>query len=228
MSLSDRQIERYSRQIVLPEIGGRGQEALLGSAAAVIGTGGAAETAAFYLAGAGVGNIDLFPGSSEATEAARVIADGLLGLNPEIRVQVDRLPGDFSAGWTEPYGVVLAAGDSATLRRVAADCGRGALIAGGTIGACAWLWVGRGNPAAPCAVCAERGAARLSVTAAGEELGSAAGVLGSLLALTALKQLLGVGAEPRGWWFYEARAESLTLRQETVNGCSTCRERRNR
>src|SRR5262249_19963871 len=55
--LSDSQIDRYARQIVLPEIGGRGQERLLGARVAIRGSGDAALIAASYLAGAGVGSI---------------------------------------------------------------------------------------------------------------------------------------------------------------------------
>ena len=43
--LTDGQIERYSRQIILPQLGGRGQEKLLSSAIAVVGTSVAVATA---------------------------------------------------------------------------------------------------------------------------------------------------------------------------------------
>ncbi|MBU2567986.1 MAG: molybdopterin-synthase adenylyltransferase MoeB [Elusimicrobia bacterium] len=59
VDLSEDQIERYSRQIILPEIGGRGQEKLLKAKALVIGCGGLGSPAAYYLAGAGVGTIGL-------------------------------------------------------------------------------------------------------------------------------------------------------------------------
>ena len=52
--LSDAQIDRYSRQIVLSEIGGRGQERLLCAEVAIHGGGDAALVCATYLAGAGV------------------------------------------------------------------------------------------------------------------------------------------------------------------------------
>lgn len=57
MTLSDRQIDTYSRQIILREFGGRAQETLLASTAAILGDDLAAETAATYLAGAGVGRL---------------------------------------------------------------------------------------------------------------------------------------------------------------------------
>ena len=57
--LSDEQIERYSRQIILSEIGGKGQEKLLKSKVLVIGCGGLGSPCAYYLAAAGVGKIGL-------------------------------------------------------------------------------------------------------------------------------------------------------------------------
>ncbi|MCI4349863.1 MAG: ThiF family adenylyltransferase, partial [Thermoplasmata archaeon] len=59
MALGDAQVERYSRQIVLPEVGGRGQERLLAARIAVAGVGAAALTAVTLLGRAGVGAIDV-------------------------------------------------------------------------------------------------------------------------------------------------------------------------
>ncbi|MBY8981971.1 MAG: HesA/MoeB/ThiF family protein [Candidatus Lokiarchaeota archaeon] len=59
MELNNIQIERYSRQIVLKEIGGIGQKKLLKSKITIIGIGGLGSTAAYYLAGAGVGNLKI-------------------------------------------------------------------------------------------------------------------------------------------------------------------------
>jgi len=57
--LTDDQIERYSRQIILPEIGGKGQEKLLNAKVLIIGCGGLGSPSAYYLAAAGVGTIGL-------------------------------------------------------------------------------------------------------------------------------------------------------------------------
>ena len=57
--LGDAQIERYSRQIILPQVGGRGQEKILRSRVYVDGDGLLAATALLYLAAAGVGTIGI-------------------------------------------------------------------------------------------------------------------------------------------------------------------------
>ena len=90
--LTDAQIERYGRQIILPEVGGRGQERLLAARVAVAGAGPAAIAAVTLLGRAGVGTLhvsagvgplpELSPdcrcGSSEG--AAADVAVGLLEL----------------------------------------------------------------------------------------------------------------------------------------------------
>lgn len=59
MTLRSDQLERYSRHILLEEIGGRGQEKLLASRVLIIGVGALGAPAAIYLAAAGVGTIGL-------------------------------------------------------------------------------------------------------------------------------------------------------------------------
>lgn len=64
MNLNEQQIERYSRNIILKEVGGKGQERLLQSKVLIIGAGGLGAPAALYLAAAGVGTIGLVDGDS--------------------------------------------------------------------------------------------------------------------------------------------------------------------
>ena len=79
MRFSDDEIRRYSRQIVLPEVGGHGQEQL-GRATVTA----ACEVEALYLVAAGVGTV-IVPTESIA-EAARA-------LNPLVHVEVGNVPG---------------------------------------------------------------------------------------------------------------------------------------
>jgi len=57
MNLTEEQIHRYSRQIVLKEVGGIGQKKLLNSTVTVIGLGALGSPVAYYLTAAGIGNI---------------------------------------------------------------------------------------------------------------------------------------------------------------------------
>ena len=59
MDFTESQIERYSRQIILKEIGGKGQKRLLDAKVVIIGAGGLGSPAAYYLAAAGLGTIGI-------------------------------------------------------------------------------------------------------------------------------------------------------------------------
>lgn len=59
MDFTDEQIERYSRHIMLPEVGGTGQVKMLEAKVLLIGAGGLGSPAAYYLAAAGIGNLGI-------------------------------------------------------------------------------------------------------------------------------------------------------------------------
>jgi molybdopterin/thiamine biosynthesis adenylyltransferase/rhodanese-related sulfurtransferase len=120
--LTPAQLDRYSRHILLPEVGERGQEKLLKSKVLLLGAGGLGAPAALYLAAAGVGTIGLVDADTvDASNLQRQIihATSRLGmnkvdsaevaindLNPDVKVikyqervnssNVDRI---FGAGW---------------------------------------------------------------------------------------------------------------------------------
>src|SRR2546427_553884 len=59
MDFTDEQITRYSRHILLPEVGGKGQKKIAKSRILIVGAGGLGSPAALYLAAAGVGTIGI-------------------------------------------------------------------------------------------------------------------------------------------------------------------------
>jgi hypothetical protein len=84
MTLTDAQIDRYSRQIIVPRVGGRGQERLLAARMLIAGDAGDIEAPLAYLVGAGVGTIYVRP-SGECVLREE--------LNPDVSVRiVDKSP----------------------------------------------------------------------------------------------------------------------------------------
>jgi molybdopterin/thiamine biosynthesis adenylyltransferase len=77
MRFSDEEIRRYARQIVLPEVGGAGQEKLRAATIAA-----ASEVEALYLAAAGVGTVVV---------PSQAIAEAVRALNPLCRVEVGNI-----------------------------------------------------------------------------------------------------------------------------------------
>lgn len=86
--LTDVQIDRYSRQIILPEVGGLGQERLLSSRVTLLSELSDLKPPLDYLAGAGIGTIglDCPAAADEIAPAISAIAE----FNPEVRVVPDR------------------------------------------------------------------------------------------------------------------------------------------
>src|SRR5215471_3074244 len=95
MALTDQQVERYSRQIIVPGIGGKAQERLLGSTVKLVAEPVDAERVLPYLVGAGVGRTAIHAlGDRRAYEA---ILPRLHDLNPDVAVGFaeDDTPGSY-------------------------------------------------------------------------------------------------------------------------------------
>ncbi len=91
MSLTNEQISRYSRQIIIPSMGGRAQERLLGSRIVLIASRQDLEEPLAYLVGAGVGEIDLCVPGSDDDARLRSLCDKMRDLNPDSTVRYGSL-----------------------------------------------------------------------------------------------------------------------------------------
>lgn len=175
MPLDDEQIERYSRQLILAEVGPRGQERLGAARVAVIGTDGAAERVVAYLAAAGVGWIAADAALHAAVDPAQ----------PDFRIVP--LP-DPATG---PLDAVVVTG--ATTDAVAARLPAWSAHAGATF----WVAAGGAGGAPPCPRCAS--AAHADAADVPPELTALrAALLGTVVATEVMKAILAIGVPLTG------------------------------
>ena len=220
--MNDDQLLRYSRHILLPQIGIEGQDKLLAAHALVIGAGGLGSPAAMYLASAGLGRISLADGDSvDLTNLQRQILhttaavgrakaysgqDTLAQLNPEVEVAAisERLEGERLDRLIASVDVVLDCCDNfATRHAVNRACvkHRKPLVSGAAVrfdGQLSVLDLRR--PDAPCYNClfpedAEAEETRCAVMGVFAPL---TGIIGAAQAAEALKLLCGVGESLNG------------------------------
>ena len=238
-------LSRYSRQVVLPEVGVHGQQLLQDSSALVIGLGGLGSAAALYLAGAGVGRLliadrDRVDASNlqrqvlyrsedlgrPKTEAARA---QLGALNREIEIEIfeGRLEPARLAAMVGAADVVLDCTDNFPTRfAINAECVRAKrpLVSGAAIrfeGQLAVFDTARGSACYAC-LFPQAGEATERCEEAGI-LGPVAGTIGSLQALAALKLLLGLREDIGRFLVWNAM--DLCWRSVTVAkdpGCPAC------
>lgn len=139
MSLTNEQIERYSRQIILPNVGGKGQDKIMKARVLVVGTGGLGAPCSFYLAAAGVGRIGLVDSDKvELNNLQRQIAHTtdsigfpktesakarLRALNPEVEVITHSLRLDSSniLDIIKDYDIVVDGSDNFPTRYLVND-----------------------------------------------------------------------------------------------------------
>lgn len=138
-AFSDSELERYARHIVLPEIGGAGQQKLKNARVLLIGAGGLGSPALQYLAAAGVGTIGIVEDDTVSLSnlQRQVIHDtGAVGLhkgesakasigriNPNVRIELHniRLTPENTAALIGPYDVVMDGSDNFETRYAVAD-----------------------------------------------------------------------------------------------------------
>jgi molybdopterin/thiamine biosynthesis adenylyltransferase len=221
--LSPDEISRYHRHILLPEIGGQGQQKLKAARVMVIGAGGLGAPALLYLAAAGVGTLGIADndhvslsnlqrqvihdsgtiGEEKTESAARSIAR----LNPHVRVRrfEERFDGAFAATHLGGFDLLIDGSDNFDTRYAAADAAEARqipLVTGAVGRFDGSLTVlqpyvenaeGEPNPryrdlfperppAGLVPACAEAGI-----------VGALTGVIGTLMAMEAIKLITGIG-----------------------------------
>jgi molybdopterin/thiamine biosynthesis adenylyltransferase len=211
--MDDKQLLRYSRHILLPQIDVRGQEKLLASRVLIVGLGGLGSPVAMYLAASGVGNLVLVDhdrvdltnlqrqivhatervGQDKTTSAAH----GLAALNPGVRVTTinQKLEGAALDEQVQQVDAVVDTTDNFASRfAINAACMRAGkpLISGAVVRFEGQVAVF--PPGGPCYRClyAEGGGPDEACATLGV-LAPAAGIIGSIQAVETLKVLLGIG-----------------------------------
>lgn len=239
-------IQRYARHLVLKEIGGPGQQALLSAKAVIVGAGGLGGPAGLYLAAAGLGEITIidddvvelsnlqrqiqFGEAQTGLPKAKIMADSLADLNSDIRLNFKntRLEVNNAKQLLTGHDLILDGTDSFETRFLINEISRtlGIPLISGALGRfdgqVALFNTGQDAPCYQClvpsippnaATCSEVGV-----------VGALAGLIGSMMALEAIKHITGAGETLAGrlWVFDGLRAESRTVRLAKDPACTVC------
>ena len=254
MALTDDQLDRYARHIVLREIGGPGQQKLLNARVLVIGGGGLGAPCAMYLAAAGVGTIGIVDNDhvslsnlqrqilyrTEDLDSPKVeVARAALGhLNPDVHVNAHhtRLTEANAAMLIAEYDIVADGCDNFETRFAVADSClelKKTLVSAavgrfeaqvssfkpherneeGEAFPCYRCLVPEAPPPGTIPPCSEAGV-----------IGALTGVVGSLQALEAIKEITGAGRSLAGrLLLYDALETSFrTIRLRRDPRCPGC------
>jgi adenylyltransferase/sulfurtransferase len=226
--LSDQQVERYSRQIILPQVGGKGQERLLRARLLVHASGPLHAAALHYLAAAGVGTLGVFTDADDAVLSTLAAApaqerfDIFSRLNPDCSL-VFHSATERQAPLTlvQDYDLVLS--DSAVLHDTCYATRRPFVYAAVSDGEAAFM-VCRGHDTdAPCLHCAPLRHTNHSATSPLAAI--AALFVGAQIATEALKQVLSL-THSSPTKLLRFRLPEFDCREEIVEKspqCSVCR-----
>ncbi len=218
--LSEAQILRYNRQIILPAVGGKGQRQLLSASAAIVGPGEMAAAAALYLSAAGVGRLTLVGVDAPAEFET---------LNPDCQVLAARLPltAAAAAELAGHHDVVVAAGSAhETDRQLNAACvsTRTPLLWGDVHGHTGRFAVLATGPEVPCYECLRAGMERAAAPLRSALTGVVAAFIGATQAAEVLKLMLKMDVCGAGRLFtYDGLA--AVMRQTAVvkdPHCAVC------
>ncbi|WP_075631584.1 HesA/MoeB/ThiF family protein [Novacetimonas hansenii] len=217
MDFSEDEIQRYARHILLPEVGGTGQETLLKARVLIIGAGGLGSPLALYLAAAGVGRIglvddDVVDLSNLQRQIAHVTArvghakvesaaEAMRALNPGVTVDCHniRLGPDNVRELVRGYDIVCDGCDNFATRYLLADAcvlERRTLVSAAVLRFEGQLSTFRPHDGGPCYRCLYPSAPPAGMVpscAQAGVFGAVTGVMGTLQATEVLKEILGIG-----------------------------------
>jgi molybdopterin/thiamine biosynthesis adenylyltransferase len=234
--LTEPQIRRYARHIVLAEIGGVGQARLIAARVLVIGAGGLGAPLLQYLAAAGIGTLGVIDhdqvdlsnlqrqvihrtadiGVAKVASARRALLD----INPEVAVIAhdERLASNNAQRIVGGYDIVADGSDNFATRYLLNDvCYRlkkilvsaAILRFDGQISTYK-AWQGAGHPCLRCIFPAAPSEDAVPSCAQAGVLGALAGTLGALQATEVVKEILGIGRSLSGrLLMYDALAASF-------------------
>ncbi|MBA3677977.1 MAG: HesA/MoeB/ThiF family protein [Sphingosinicella sp.] len=249
MMLTDEQLDRYARHIVLKEIGGEGQHKLLGARVAVIGAGGIGSPVIQYLAAAGIGRLRvidddqvsldnlqrqiLFGTGDVGRAKIKVASDAVRRLNPDIVFEgvPRRLNPANVRELLEGVDLVVDGSDNFATRLAVSDYVTAAHIplvsaAIGQFQAQIGTFSGweEGKPCYRCFVGDAFDAEDCDTCSELGIIGAMAGVAGSWAALEAIRQIIGFGGPTAGKLhiFDGLKPEMRTIRIVKDPACSAC------
>jgi len=247
LELSNEEVKRYSRHVIMPEIGIEGQKKLKGSSVLLIGTGGLGSPTALYLAAAGIGRMGIVDYDVvDETNLQRQVIHGmstvgiskldsaekrLLDLNPDIQIDKYNVPltSDNALEIMEPYDVVVDGTDNFPTRYLVNDaCAKlGKPNVYGSIfrfeGQLSVFYSDEG-PCYRCMFPEPPPPGLVPSCAEGGVLGILPGTIGTMQATEAIKLLLGIGDPMIGrMLLYDALEMSFTTIKVRKNPeCPIC------
>ena len=249
--MNDQQLLRYSRHILLPDIGIEGQEKIRAAHALVIGAGGLGSPVALYLASAGIGTLTICDGDTVdhthlprqivhcndaiGTPKAESAQRTLAGINPEISVRTinERIDGARFGELVRDADVVLDCSDNFATRHAlnrACVAHRKPLVSGAGVRFDGQIAVfDLRDAAAPCYHCLfpESGDNEDMRCAVMGVFAPLVGIIGAMQAAEALKLIAGIGTSLSGrLLLFDALAmEWRTVRLQRDAACAVCGKR---
>ena len=228
MDFNETQINRYARHILLPEVGGTGQETLLNSRVLVIGAGGLGSPVLLYLAAAGVGTLGVVDddvvdlsnlqrqiahstnavGEAKVESAAKTIA----AINPDVEVipVQERIGPDNALELISNYDVIADGSDNFATRFLVNDAchlAKKTLVSAAILRFDAQVYTfkafetdndGGHGPCYRCIFPKPPPEGQIPTCAEAGVLGAMCGMAGSLQATEVIKELLGIGESLSG------------------------------